>query len=56
MGFAVFFGMIGIFLTPVSYVLLRHFIGNRPLKQHDVANEIAALLSHVPEKQLLETA
>ena len=39
MGVAVFSGMIGVtafglFLTPVSYVLLRRLSGNRPLKQH----------------------
>jgi multidrug efflux pump len=42
MGVAVFFGMIGVtafgvFLTPVSYVLMRRLAGNRPLKRHDIA-------------------
>ena len=43
MGIAVFAGMIGvtvfgIFLTPVFYVLLRRFAGNRPLTHHGDAH------------------
>jgi multidrug efflux pump len=45
MGVAVFAGMIGvtifgIFLTPVFYVLLRRVTGNRPLKQHGMAEKV----------------
>jgi multidrug efflux pump len=45
MGVAVFAGMIGvtifgIFLTPVFYVLLRRVTGNRPLKQHEMAEKV----------------
>ncbi len=47
MGVAVFTGMIGVtvfglFLTPLFYVLLRRLAGNRPLKQHADAPQLAA--------------
>jgi multidrug efflux pump len=59
MGLAVFAGMIGvtafgIFLTPVFYVLLRHVTGNRPLKQHGDASELAPV--HAQHTQLANTS
>jgi multidrug efflux pump len=60
MGVAVFFGMIGVtafgvFLTPVSYVLLRRLSGNRPLKQHGDAGGIAAPVERQHRQSVVET-